>query len=45
MENIIIFGDSHTRSYINHKNIFPFFIGPGKDFNLFKHNIQNIKKK
>jgi hypothetical protein len=45
MENIIIFGDSHTRSYINHKNIFPFFIGPGKEFNLFKHNIQNIKKK
>ena len=45
MENIIIFGDSHTRSYKNRKNIFPFFLGTGKEYNLFKHNIQKIEKK
>lgn len=45
MENIIIFGDSHTRSYKNKKNIFPFFLGAGKEYNLFKHNIQKIEKK
>ena len=45
MENIIIFGDSHTRSYKNKKNIFPFFLGTGKEYNLFKHNIQKIEKK
>ena len=38
MENIIIFGDSHTRSYTNRKNIFPFFFGPGKEYNLFLQN-------
>ena len=45
MENIIIFGDSHTRSYTNRKNIFPFFFGPGKEYNLFLQNINNIEKK
>tara|TARA_B100000900_G_scaffold412425_1_gene434179 strand:+ start:348 stop:1058 length:711 start_codon:yes stop_codon:yes gene_type:complete len=45
MENIVIFGDSHTRSYANYKNIFPFFLGPGTEFNLFKHNIQKIESK
>lgn len=45
MDNIIIFGDSHTRSYTNHKNIFPFFLGQGKEFNLFKYNIKKIENK
>ena len=31
---IVIFGDSHTRSYTGEPGIYPFFIGPGKSINL-----------
>lgn len=42
MENIIIFGDSHTRSFSNIPNVYPFFLGSGKHFNLFDDCIKNI---
>ena len=34
---ILIFGDSHTRSYTGTPGIYPFFIGPGKVINLNNH--------
>lgn len=44
MKSIIIFGDSHTRSFQNKSNVYPFFLGPGKKYNLFDNNIINIEK-
>lgn len=41
---LIIFGDSHTRSFMNTSNILPFFLGPGKIYNLNNDGIQNIIK-
>lgn len=31
---LFIFGDSHTRSFMNRKNTLPFFFGQGQKFNL-----------
>lgn len=39
---LIIFGDSHTRSFMNVKNIYPFFLGPGQRFNLNNNKYNNI---
>ena len=39
---IFIFGDSHTRSFMNRKNIYPFFLGPGKEFNINNDKYNNI---
>jgi len=42
MKKIVIFGESHTRSFSHRKNILPFFMGTGKIINLEKSNIGKI---
>ena len=39
---LFIFGDSHTRSFMDIKNIYPFFFGPGQNFNLNNNSYNNI---
>ena len=39
---IFIFGDSHTRSFMNRKNIYPFYLGSGKEFNINNDKYNNI---
>ena len=42
---LYIFGDSHTRSFMNINNIIPFFLGPGKSYNLDNTKYKNIINK
>ena len=42
MKDIVILGESHTRSFSYRKNILPFFMGSGKIINL--DNIKSINK-
>lgn len=39
---LFILGDSHTRSFMNIKNILPFFLGSGQKFNLNNNSYNNI---
>ena len=45
MKDIIVIGESHTRSFALRNNLYPFFMGNGKEINLFKKNIDSVNKK
>ena len=44
MKQLVVLGDSHTRSFTHIDNIIPVFMGPGKGVNLSTENIDNLKK-
>lgn len=41
---IVIFGESHTRSFSFINNLIPVFMGPGRVINLEKKNIKHVDK-
>lgn len=45
MKELVIIGESHTRSFAFRQNISAFFIGNGKEINLEKSNTDNIQRK
>lgn len=45
IEQLVVVGDSHTRSYTKFQNIYPFFLGPGKEYNLSDKQFKKIINK
>lgn len=44
MKQLVLLGDSHTRSFTYIDNVIPVFMGAGKSINLSTENIDNLKK-
>ena len=45
MKKIVIFGESHTRSFAYIENLIPVFMDSGKTINLDNKNIKNVRNK